>query len=70
MIFKYKVIWFNNVKNRQEAADVDDQYVALFIAKKKLADGMQNVIIQLFPEWGSDPDDATWPAIDANIENN
>ena len=45
-----------------------DQHTALFIAKKKVSDGMQNVIIQVTGEWGIDPDDVSWPAIDAEIE--
>jgi hypothetical protein len=29
---------------------------------------MQNVVIQIISESGDDPDDVSWPAIDAEIE--
>ena len=68
MRFKYRIIWTNVEKNRQEWVDIPDQHIALFIAKKKVSDGMQNVLIQVTGEWGDDPNDTSWPAIDAEIE--
>lgn len=68
MKFKYRIIWTNINKNRQEWVDIDAQYIALFVAKKKVANGMQNVLIQVTGEPGDDPDDTSWPAIDAEIE--
>lgn len=65
MRFKYRIIWLNTIKNRQERCDVDDQRVALFVAKQKVSSGMQNVIIQVDSESGDDPDDMSWPAIEA-----
>ena len=55
-------------KNRQEWCDVDDQSIAVFVAKKKVNDGMQNVLIQVTGEPGDNPNDASWPAVDAKIE--
>ena len=68
MRFKYRVIWINTGKNRQEKCDVDDQNIALFVAKQKVSLGMQNVIIQVYGELGDDPDDTSWPAIEAETE--
>ena len=65
MRFKYKIIWINTAKNRQERCDVADQNIALFVAKQKVSSGMQNVIIQVDGESGDDPDDTSWPAIEA-----
>ena len=69
MKFKYRVIWTNISKNRQEWCDIDSQGIALFIAKKKVSDGMRDVLIQVTGDSSiqSDPDDASWPAIDATI---
>ena len=66
MSFKYRIIWVNINKGKQEWCDVDNQHIAVFIAKKKLSDGMQNVIIQVTSDNSvmSDPNDASWPAID------
>lgn len=47
MKFNYRIIYFDPTKNRQEYVDMDNQNIAIFIAKKKVRDGMQNVIIQL-----------------------
>ena len=47
MKFSYRVIWVDTVKNRQRFVDIDDQDIAVFIAKKKVNDGMQNVVIQI-----------------------
>lgn len=52
-------------KNRQEWCDMTEQNIAIFVAKKKVADGMQNVLIQVTGEPGDDPNDTSWPAIDA-----
>ena len=68
MRFKYRIIWVNTWKNRQERCDVNDQHVALFVAKQKVSSGMQNVIIQVDGESGDDPDDTSWPAIEAETE--
>ena len=68
MKFKYRIIWTDTSKNRQEWCDMSDQNIAIFVAKKKVNDGMQNVIIQVTGEWGTDPNDVSWPAIDAEIE--
>ena len=68
MRFKYRVIWINTWKNKQERCDVDDQHVALFVAKQKVSSGMQNVIIQVDGESGDDTDDTNWPAIEAETE--
>ena len=65
MRFKYRIIWVNTWKNKQERCDVDDQNTALFVAKQKVSSGMQNVIIQVNGESGDDPDDTSWPAIEA-----
>jgi hypothetical protein len=46
-------------KNRQEWCDVDDQSIAVFIAKKKVNDGMPNVLIQVTGEPGDNPNDAS-----------
>jgi len=59
MKFKYRVIWTNMSKNRQEWRDVDDQSIAVFIAKKKVNDGMQNVLIQVTSESGDNPNDVS-----------
>jgi hypothetical protein len=59
MKFKYRVIWTNIGKNRQEWCDINDQHIALFVAKKKCSDGMQNVVIQIISESGDDPDDVS-----------
>lgn len=68
MKFKYRIIWTNINKNRQEWVDIDSQHIALFVAKKKVADGMQNVLIQVTGESGDDQNDNSWPAINAEIE--
>lgn len=68
MRFKYRIIWVNTWKNKQERCDVDDQNIALFVAKQKVSSGMQNVIIQVNGESGDDPDDTSWPAIEAETE--
>ena len=68
MRFKYRIIWINTGKNRQEKCDVNDQNIALFVAKQKVSLGMQNVIIQVYGESGDDPDDTSWPAIEAETE--
>ena len=65
MKFNFRVIWYNPTKDRQQSVDVD-QNQAIFIAKKKLSDGMQNVVIQVFRDYGDNPDDPTWPAIDVD----
>jgi len=44
-------------KNRQEWCDINEQHIALFVAKKKVSEGMQNVLIQITTENGDDPDD-------------
>ena len=59
MKFKYRVIWTNMSKNRQEWCDIDEQHIALFVAKKKVNDGMQNVLIQVTSESGNDPEDVS-----------
>ena len=61
MKFNYRIIWVNTVKNRQEWCDVDNQGIALFIAKKKVSDGMRDVLIQVTGDSSiqSDPDDAS-----------
>ena len=46
-MFNYRIIYFDPVKNRQEYVDMDNQNIAIFIAKKKVRDGMQDVIIQV-----------------------
>lgn len=67
MKFKYRVIWTNINKNRQEWVDIDSQHIALFVAKKKVADGMQNVLIQVTGDHSiMDTEDTSWPAIDAD----
>lgn len=68
MRFKYRIIWINVAKNRQERCDADDQNIALFVAKQKVSLGMQNVIIQVDSEPGDDQDDTSWPAIEAETE--
>ena len=68
MRFKYRIIWVNTAKNRQERCDVNDQNIALFVAKQKVSLGMQNVIIQVDGESGDDQDDTSWPAIEAETE--
>lgn len=68
MRFKYRIIWINTGKNRQEKCDVNDQNIALFVAKQKVSLGMQNVIIQVDGESGDDQDDTSWPAIEAETE--
>jgi hypothetical protein len=50
MKFKYRIIWTNVEKNRQEWVDMPDQNIAIFVAKKKVSEGMQNVIIQVTGE--------------------
>ena len=40
----------------------------MFVAKQKVSSGMQNVIIQVYGESGDDPDDTSWPAIEAETE--
>ena len=59
MKFKYRVIWTNMAKNRQEWCDIDEQHIALFVAKKKASEGMQNVLIQVTAENGNDPEDVS-----------
>jgi len=59
MRFKYKVIWINPAKNKREFVDVKEQNIAIFIAKKKVNDGMQEVIINVTGEPGNDTDDPT-----------
>ena len=46
-MFNYRIIYFDPTKNRQEYVDMDNQNIAIFIAKKKVRDGMQDVIIQV-----------------------
>jgi len=71
MKFTYRIIWVNPAKNRQEMCDMSDQHIALFVAKKKVSDGMQDVFIQVIGDASiqSDPDDASWPAIDATTDD-
>jgi len=68
MKFTYKIFWVNTTKNRRETCEVHEQNIAIFIAKKKVNDGMQEVLIQIIGENGDNLDDAAWPAIDAKIE--
>jgi hypothetical protein len=43
-------MWVDPEKNKQKFVDIDSQNIALFVAKKKVNDGMQDVIIQLLPD--------------------
>ena len=63
MIFNCKVIWYDPQKGRRQYTDVGPSY-AIFIAKKKVAEGMQDVMIQVTGENGDDPSDCSWPPID------
>jgi len=63
----YRIFWINPDKQRQEVSEFEDQTIALFVAKKKVNEGMQNVVIQLFPGSQTIPDDAI-PVVDAKIE--
>ena len=63
MKFTFRVLWTNTIKNRQEWVDVSEQDIAIFIAKKKVRENMQNVLIQLNPEYGEDLDN---PVIEVN----
>ena len=71
MKFSYRVIWVDTVKNKQRFVDIDDQHIAVFIAKKKVSDGMQNVVIQVLGDRTamSDLNDVSWPAIDVDISD-
>lgn len=67
MKFKYRIAWINAQKNRQELVEVNSQDIAIFIAKKKVYEGMKQVLIGISGELGEDENDASWPAIDAAI---
>ena len=54
MKFKYRIIWTNTAKNKQEWCDMSEQNIAIFIAKQKVRVGMQDVIIQVTAEYGED----------------
>lgn len=57
MKFKYRVVWVNINKNRQEWVDINNQHIALFVAKQKISEGMQDVLIQITGEYGEDSED-------------
>jgi hypothetical protein len=40
MKFKYRIVWINTQKNKQEFADVNSQDIAVFIAKEKVYEGI------------------------------
>ena len=65
MKFNFRVIWYNPTKGRQQSVDAEQNH-AIFIAKKKLSEGMQDVVIQVLSDYGDNPNDPTWPAIDIN----
>lgn len=65
MKFEYRIIWTDLATNDQNWCDTPSQEIAIFIAKEQVAAGMLNVIIQVVQEYGDNPYDATWPAIDA-----
>lgn len=67
MLFNYRVVWIDVTKNRQRFEDFTDQQIALFVAKKKVSEGMQDVIIQVSADQSTmaDQSDVSWPAIDA-----
>ena len=64
----YRIFWINPEKQRQEVSEFEDQSIAMFVAKKKVNEGMQNVVIQLFPGSQKIPDDAI-PVVDAEAED-
>ena len=66
MRFNCRVVWFDPIKNRRQYTDVGPSY-AIFIAKKKVAEGMQDVVIQVTGEDGDDPSDCSWPPIDVEV---
>lgn len=47
MKFNYRIAWFDANKNKREWCDMDDAAIAAFIARKKVADGMQSVVISV-----------------------
>ena len=51
---KYRIIWVNTAKNRQERCDVNDQNIALVVAKQNVSLGTQNVIIQVYENYDGD----------------
>ena len=66
MVFRCRVIWFDPNKQRKQYTDAGPG-LAITIAKKKVADGMQDVNIQVTGEPGNDPDDSSWPPIDVEV---
>ena len=61
--FKYTICWVDNQAGRSPKVTVDDPNIAMYIAKKKVADGMESVIINVSrAEEGME--DETFPAIE------
>ena len=58
-MFNFRIIYFDPTKNRQEYVDMQNQNMAIFIAKKKVRDGMQNVIIEVSLNGSYDNQDFT-----------
>ena len=65
MTINCKVIWFDPFKQRKQCTDIGPNY-AMFVAKKKVAEGMQDVVIKVTGKDGEDSDVELSP-IDADV---
>lgn len=66
MTINCKVIWFDPLKQRKQCTDIGPNY-AMFVAKKKVAEGMQDVVIKVTGKTGEDGSDAELNPIDADV---
>ncbi len=65
MKFSYTIQWTDRVKNTMPILKIGgDDNMALYIAKKKLDEGMENVVIRITKEVEG-KEDEYYPAIDS-----
>ena len=65
MRFLYKIAWTDPSSQSVKYLSLADENMMLYIVKKKIADGMQNVTIYAGTTTNEDyPDNPNWQAID------
>lgn len=68
MKFSYTVQWMDPVKQNMPFLKIDgDDNMALYIAKKKIEDGMESVVIRI-TKAVEGKEDEHYPAIDGDVE--
>jgi len=65
MRFLYKIAWIDPSKQTTKYLSISDSNMAMYIAKEKLSQGMQQVVIYITETTNEDfPIDDNWKAID------